>query len=122
MKKEEEGERERERERYGEHAHVDTKMYMHVDAYIYKCSYMHKGKGDKRMDPKQQPQRPTLVRGLIWDDVLFWEVSLGQLDAQRPLAIKTVCPSGLRGWTQVPLAQAAWVQIPQLSYVPARKS
>ena len=28
---------------------------------------------------------------------------------------KTVCPSGLRGWTQVPLARAAWVQIPQLS-------
>ena len=28
---------------------------------------------------------------------------------------ETVCPSGLRGWTQVPLAQAAWVQIPQLS-------
>ena len=27
----------------------------------------------------------------------------------------TVCPSGLRGWTQVPLAQAVWVQIPQLS-------
>ena len=26
-----------------------------------------------------------------------------------------VCPSGLRGWTQVPLAQAAWAQIPQLS-------
>ena len=33
---------------------------------------------------------------------------------------KTVCPSGLRGWTQVPLAQAAWVQIPQLSYMMAR--
>ena len=29
---------------------------------------------------------------------------------------KTLCPSGLRGWTQVPLAQAAWVQIPQLSF------
>ena len=28
---------------------------------------------------------------------------------------KTLCPSGLRGWTQVPLAQAAWVQIPQVS-------
>ena len=28
---------------------------------------------------------------------------------------KTGCPSGLRGWTQVPLAQAAWVKIPQLS-------
>ena len=31
--------------------------------------------------------------------------------------VRTVCPSGLRGWTQVPLAQAAWVQIPQLSYI-----
>ena len=30
---------------------------------------------------------------------------------------KTVCPSGLRGWTQVPLARAAWVQIPQLSFI-----
>ena len=29
--------------------------------------------------------------------------------------IQTICPSGLRRWTQVPLAQAAWVQIPQLS-------
>ena len=31
------------------------------------------------------------------------------------LALKTLCPSGLRGWTQVPLARAAWVQIPQVS-------
>ena len=30
-------------------------------------------------------------------------------------AFKTLCPSGLRGWTQVPLARAAWVQIPQVS-------
>ena len=28
----------------------------------------------------------------------------------------TLCPSGLRGWTQVPLAQAARVQIPQVSF------
>ena len=28
---------------------------------------------------------------------------------------KTVCPSGLRGWTQAPLARAAWAQIPQVS-------
>ena len=27
----------------------------------------------------------------------------------------TLCPSGLRGWTQVPLARAAWAQIPQVS-------
>ena len=31
---------------------------------------------------------------------------------------KTLCPSGLRGWTQVPLARAAWVQIPQVSWRP----
>ena len=30
---------------------------------------------------------------------------------------KTLCPSGLRGWTQVPLARAAWAQIPQVSFV-----
>jgi hypothetical protein len=29
----------------------------------------------------------------------------------------TLCPSGLRGWTQVPLAQAAWVQILQVSFM-----
>ena len=29
----------------------------------------------------------------------------------------TLYPSGLRGWTQVPLARAAWVQIPQLSII-----
>ena len=33
---------------------------------------------------------------------------------------KTLCPSGLRGWTQVPLAQAAWVQIPQVSLFGSR--
>ena len=37
-------------------------------------------------------------------------------DIFMPPKKKTVCPSGLRGWTQVPLAQAAWVQIPQLSF------
>ena len=29
---------------------------------------------------------------------------------------RTLCPSGLRGRTQVPLARAAWVQIPQMSW------
>ena len=36
-------------------------------------------------------------------------------ESQGPTSNKTLCPSGLRGWTQVPLAQAAWVQIPQVS-------
>ena len=40
--------------------------------------------------------------------------------SQRPLAgscaaLRTLCPSGLRWWTQVPLARAAWAQIPQVS-------
>ena len=34
---------------------------------------------------------------------------------QASQAAGTLCPSGLRGWTQVPLARAAWVQIPQVS-------
>ena len=36
-------------------------------------------------------------------------------ESQGPTSNKTLCPSGLRGWTQVPLAQAAWVRIPQVS-------
>ena len=41
--------------------------------------------------------------------------SRGEGRVTRPDSDKTLCPSGLRGWTQVPLAQAAWVQIPQVS-------
>ena len=37
----------------------------------------------------------------------------------RPRCNTTLCPSGLRGWTQVPLARAAWVQIPQVSFLRA---
>ena len=36
--------------------------------------------------------------------------------AQYSMYNTTLCPSGLRGWTQVPLARAAWVQIPQVSF------
>ena len=41
----------------------------------------------------------------------------GRADAHafRSIAHLTLCPSGLRGWTQVPLARAAWAQIPQVS-------
>ncbi len=65
----------------------------------------------------------TQVRLLVWTPFLyvssppFLSSTLLQLPLP-PLSLsvfKTVCPSGLRGWTQVPLAQAAWVQIPQLS-------
>ena len=33
---------------------------------------------------------------------------------------ETLCSNGLRGWTQVPPAQAAWVQIPQVSFCEGR--
>ena len=39
---------------------------------------------------------------------------LWQSDTQEQA--QTVCPSGLRGWTQVPLSRDSWVQIPQLSF------
>ena len=45
------------------------------------------------------------------------ELRVVAFDIFMPPKKKTVCPSGLRGWTQVPLAQAAWVQIPQLSFI-----
>jgi hypothetical protein len=48
----------------------------------------------------------------------MWVVGLRVRRGHRPVGgavIKTLCPSGLRGWTQVPLARAAWVQIPQVS-------
>ncbi len=45
----------------------------------------------------------------------FFHGNLGRLSKRT----RTVCPSGLRGWTQVPLAPAAWVQIPQLSFTGA---
>ena len=38
-------------------------------------------------------------------------------EASKSEAIRTVCLSGLRGWTQVPLARPAWAQIPQVSGV-----
>ena len=46
----------------------------------------------------------------------FYSQMLYQLSYSRLSNTKAVCPSGLRGWTQVPLARAAWVQIPQLSF------
>lgn len=53
---------------------------------------------------------------------VFWQSSqvrrLATWVVQMPeWAVKTLCPSGLRGWTQVPLARAAWVQIPQVSLI-----
>ena len=42
---------------------------------------------------------------------------VARLRLKSALLTATVCPSGLRGWAQVPLVKTAWVQIPQLSFV-----
>jgi hypothetical protein len=63
----------------------------------------------------QFPERPCCTPRMFH----FMRVgSLWVRRGPRPdegVTIKTLCPSGLRGWTQVPLARAAWVQIPQVS-------
>ena len=41
--------------------------------------------------------------------------ALGYMGTPVKISNRTVCPSGLRGWTQVPLERSAWAQIPQLS-------
>ena len=42
---------------------------------------------------------------------------VARLRLKSALLTSTGCPSGLRGWTQVPLVKTVWVQIPQLSLV-----
>ena len=51
------------------------------------------------------------LEGISKDFKLFLE---GLYEDFRRL-LQVVCPTGLRGWAQVPLAQAAWAQVPQLS-------
>jgi hypothetical protein len=48
---------------------------------------------------------------------LLLSVSLALFTWMPFIGPRTLCPSGLRGWTQVPLARAAWVQIPQVSSI-----
>jgi hypothetical protein len=57
------------------------------------------------------PIRFCFGRNLIWMRICMWGVW-----HTTCMFVKTLCPSGLRGWTQVPLARAAWVQIPQVSF------
>ena len=62
------------------------------------------GQGGLQLPLAQKTQ--THVSVFRWKDchTMIWTQTL-----------VTVCQSGLRGWTQIPLAQAAWAQIPQLS-------
>ena len=55
--------------------------------------------------------RDHLIAAAFYSQMLY-QLSYSRLSSA---VVKAVCPSGLRGWTQVPLARAAWVQIPQLS-------
>ena len=51
-----------------------------------------------------------LHRVCKWKVVVMWAIT------NLAGCCRTVCPSGLQGWTQVPLARVAWAQIPQLSF------
>ncbi len=64
-----------------------------------------------RDDPGSTPGVGIILRVPLVA-LLFRAAGPADATARGP---KTVCPSGQRGWTQVPLAQAAWAQIPQVS-------
>ena len=60
--------------------------------------------------PSLPPDQQCTVSGGLASCV---PAAVARSRACRPT--RTLCPSGLRGWTQVPLARAAWAQIPQVS-------
>ena len=69
-----------------------------------------------------RPWRDVFAPGrFILCDASASMMSFGQhVGVVACLRAETVCPSGLRGWTQVPLVKTAWVQIPQLSFISRR--
>ena len=61
------------------------------------------------------PRMPPRAQGCKSPSLSVCRLPSMSCDSLTAPFAKTVCPSGLRGWTQVPLARAAWAQIPQLS-------
>ena len=62
------------------------------------------------------PRMPPRAQGCKSPSLSVCRLPSISCDSLTAPFAKTVCPSGLRGWTQVPLARAAWAQIPQLSF------
>ena len=73
-------------------------------SFVVRASRAGAEAGLEREDAQEQPRGK---RGVLPGQNIFNVTS----------TTKTLCPSGLRGWTQVPLARAAWAQIPQVSYL-----
>ena len=63
------------------------------------------------------PYWPSVGR-CLWGHMHHCGILQLAIDATTTFTSRTLCPSGLRGWTQVPLARAAWAQIPQVSLPP----
>ena len=77
-------------------------------SFVVRASRAGAEAGLEREDAQEQPRGK---RGVLPGQNIFNVTS----------TTKTLCPSGLRGWTQIPLARAAWAQIPQVSSsLPAR--
>jgi hypothetical protein len=64
-----------------------------------------------RDDPGSHPGVGIILRVPVVA-LLFRAAAPAGATARGP---KTVCPSGLRGWTQVATAQASWAQVSQMS-------
>ena len=75
-------------------------------SFVVRASRAGAEAGLEREDAQEQPRGK---RGVLPGQNIFNVTS----------TTKTLCPSGLRGWTQVPLARAAWAQIPQVSWPPS---
>ena len=71
-------------------------------SFVVRASRAGAEAGLEREDAQEQPRGK---RGVLPGQNIFNVTS----------TTKTLCPSGLRGWTQIPLARAAWAQIPQVS-------
>ena len=67
-------------------------------------------------DARRLPRAPGDLYGRAVRCGANYSLALTRASREQRSNSKTLCPSGLRGWTQVPLARAAWVQIPQVSF------
>ena len=79
------------------------------------CYYLHRShtssvKLGRLLLARSSSTSLQLHRVCKWKILVLWAIT------NLAGSCRTVCPSGLRGWTQVPLARAARAQIPQLSF------
>ena len=87
-------------------------MILMIESLRSRLSVLHNG---EMHQPGIEPGTHRWQRCILPLD--HWCMKATKTDWANGIGTETVCPSGLRGWTQVPLAWAAWAQIPQRSLV-----